>query len=268
MEKVFTFENVKVARVPSLSIGLSLRRAYLNTSELPSSLLRLTTIAPPNPKIPALLFWSGGKDSALAAYKILSQGSYSIQSLITTLSPDNQVASHSIPLSLLKRQAFSLGIPFHPIPLPHPCPNHQYETRIAHTLQTYQRKGIYDCIFGDIFLEEIRAYRETHLAQIGMRAHFPLWNLNTHQLLQEFLHLGFRAIITAINPHKLPLSFLGRKLDAEFLADLPPTVDPSGENGEYHTFVYDGPMFKYSIPFQEEGIQVQENLYTLKIVPA
>ncbi|MGQ9864222.1 MAG: ATP-binding protein [Bacteroidia bacterium] len=215
----------------------------------PSFLIPLPIIPPPTPK-PALLFWSGGKDSALALHKILSQKSYVVKSLLTTLSPEYQVTGHGIPLSLLDQQARSIGIPLHLIPLPHPCSNHQYETLITQALLPFQQKGIYHCIFGDIFLEDIRAYREALLAPIGMKALFPLWHLNPTKLVQKFIALGFKAIVTTLDPQRIPLSFLGREINLEFLADLPPHVDPCGENGEFHTFVYDGPLFKHPITFQ------------------
>jgi uncharacterized protein (TIGR00290 family) len=150
---------------------------------------------------------------------------------------------------LLERQAESLGRPLHPVLIPPQCVNAIYEARMKAALAEHFARGVRRVAFGDIFLQDLRAYREKNLAQVGMKALFPIWKRDTRELAEQFVQLGFRAVTVCVDPRVLDDSFAGRELDSSFFADLPPGVDPCGENGEFHTFVFDGPIFKTPIAF-------------------
>ena len=155
---------------------------------------------------------------------------------------------HGVREELLDLQAESLGIPLEKVMIPYPCPNQVYEEKMASVLSAWKLKGVTHSIFGDLFLEDIRKYREEKLSQIDIQPVFPLWLENTYMLAKEMLRVGFRAVITCVDPKKLDPSFAGRQFDESFLKDLSSGVDPCGENGEFHTFVYEGPVFKKPIP--------------------
>jgi uncharacterized protein (TIGR00290 family) len=157
---------------------------------------------------------------------------------------------HGVRRALLERQAESLGLAVHAVLIPPQCINATYEERMKEALAQYFARGVRRVAFGDIFLEDLRVYREKNLAQAGMQAMFPIWKRDTRELAREFVRLGFRAIAVCVDPCALDPSFAGRELDASFFADLPPGVDPCGENGEFHTFVFDGPVFKSPIAFR------------------
>jgi uncharacterized protein (TIGR00290 family) len=198
-----------------------------------------------------LFCWSGGKDSAMALHALQSAGNYRITGLLTTITQDyDRISMHGVRRELLERQAESLGLPLHPVLIPPQCVNAIYEERMAEALAEHLALGTRVVAFGDIFLEDLRAYRERNLAQIGIEAVFPIWKRDTRELAQEFRRLGFRAVAVCIDPRVLDASFAGRDLDASFFADLPPQVDPCGENGEFHTFVFDGPVFQNPVPIR------------------
>ena len=204
---------------------------------------------------PAIFNWSGGKDSALALYKVRQSGQYDVQTLLTTVSePHQRISMHGVRVALLDRQAASIGLPCHKLFLPETPTMAAYEQLMTSTLQDLKKQGAATAIFGDIFLEDLRRYREAQLARLEIQAAFPLWGVPTSELIREFIGLGFKTITTCVNEKYLDQSFVGRVIDKEFLRDLPAGVDPCGENGEFHTFVFDGPLFRQPIPFEKGEI--------------
>jgi uncharacterized protein (TIGR00290 family) len=198
-----------------------------------------------------LFCWSGGKDSAMALHALRAAQDCRITALLTTITEEyDRISMHGVRRALLERQAESLGLPVHAVLIPPQCINATYEERMKEALAQYFARGVRRVAFGDIFLEDLRVYREKNLAQAGMQAMFPIWKRDTRELAREFVRLGFRAIAVCVDPCALDPSFAGRELDASFFADLPPGVDPCGENGEFHTFVFDGPVFKSPIAFR------------------
>ena len=198
-----------------------------------------------------LFCWSGGKDSAMALHALRAAHGYRVTALLTTVTEEyDRISMHGVRRVLLERQAESLGLPLHMVLIPPQCINATYEARMKEALGEHLAQGVQRVAFGDIFLEDLRVYREKNLAQLGMAALFPIWKRDTRILAREFLRLGFRAIAVCVDPRVLDPSFAGRVLDESFFADLPPGVDPCGENGEFHTFVFDGPVFRTPIRFQ------------------
>jgi len=209
----------------------------------------------------ALFSWSSGKDSAMALYEIQRSRRYEITSLLTTITEGyDRVSMHGVPRVLVEQQAESLGLPLHKVFIPRECSNEKYQTIMAATLRKFKEEGISNAIFGDIFLEWVKEYREKNLAQLGITPVFPVWGRDTAELARSFIDLGFKAVITCVDTRVLDQKFLGRIIDADFLAQLPPKVDPSGENGEFHSFVFDGPIFKDNIGYKL-GEQVSKNSY-------
>lgn len=207
----------------------------------------------------AWLSWSSGKDSAWSLEVVRRQGEYDVEALLTTVNAEYQrVAMHAVRESLLRQQAESTGIPLVTVPIPYPCPNESYEKAMAAAIGGARSRGITHMIFGDLFLEDIRRYREEKLAGTGITPVFPLWGLDTSRLANEMVEGGLRALLTCVDPGKLDASFAGRSFDAELLADLPPGVDPCGENGEFHTFACQGPMFQKPIAV-ERGVVVERD---------
>jgi len=201
--------------------------------------------------IPAYFNWSGGKDSSLALYHILQEQQYDIQFLVTTVNSEHQrISMHGVRRELLQEQGRQLGIPVIEIMLPDSPTMEDYEQAFNLGLQPLLDHGIKHCVFGDIFLEDLRTYRENKLAEIGVTGIFPLWKRPTTELVNEFIDLGFKTVVVCTQADKLDDSFVGRTIDPSFLNDLPANVDPCGENGEFHTFVYAGPIFKATIPFE------------------
>jgi uncharacterized protein (TIGR00290 family) len=199
----------------------------------------------------ALLSWSSGKDSAMAFYRILTAKEYEVVGLLTTISDQfHRVSMHGVREELLEMQARLAGRELEKVMIPYPCPNAVYEEKMREALTRWMNKGVSHVIFGDLFLEDIRRYREQKLAQLGLKPVFPVWGDDTASLAREMLKVGFRAVITCVDPKKLERKFAGREFNHSLLADLPKSVDPCGENGEFHTFVYDGPIFKQPIPIR------------------
>lgn len=202
-------------------------------------------------KSKALFNWSSGKDSAFALYKILQEEKYDISALLTSINKEFQrISMHGVHVSLLEKQAENLGIPLIKMELPKEPSMEEYRQIMTKTMTGIQAKGVTYSIFGDIFLEDLRKYREDQLNAIGMKAVFPLWKHNTSELIHEFLDLGFKTIVTCVNGSYLDKSFAGRIIDQKFIDDLPENVDPCGENGEFHTFTFDGPIFKKPVQFE------------------
>ncbi len=215
-----------------------------------------------------VLSWSGGKDSVMALYELLKAGSYEIVALLTTVTETvDRISMHGVRRSLLRRQAEALGFPLHIVSIPPRANNAIYEARMEERLRHYQRQGIRQVAFGDIFLEDIRTYREEHLARVGLQAVFPLWKRETHQLARAFIESGFRAVVTCVDPNALDPSFLGRLIDDAFLRALPSNVDPCGENGEFHSFVFDGPIFREPIAFSLGGKVERDGFWFCDLLP-
>lgn len=198
---------------------------------------------------PVVLSYSGGKDSTLALARLAGDPNVEVVALLTTINRRYQRASlQGIRREVLEAQAHALGLPLHLVELPDPCSNEAYEAAMTAALQTFADAGVRTFAFGDIFLEDIRQYREERLLRAGWRALFPLWGESTAALAREFLDRGFRAVVTCVDTEQLAPAFAGRPYDASFLADLPANVDPCGERGEFHTCVVDGPLFRGPLP--------------------
>ena len=199
-----------------------------------------------------LLSWSSGKDSAWSLHLLRRDPAIEVVALLTTLnSAFDRVAMHSTRRAVLEAQAAAAQLPLWTISLPWPCTNDVYEDRMREACDRAISEKIDAIAFGDLFLADIRAYREKQLAPTGLEPLFPLWDTPTDQLAREMIAGGLRARLTCVDPRHLPASFAGRDFDASLLADLPPSVDPCGERGEFHTCVYDGPMFTAPIPLAE-----------------
>lgn len=217
---------------------------------------------------PILFCWSGGKDSAMALHTLLRQGEYTVAALLTTVTETyDRISMHGVRRQLLQQQAQSIGLPLHEVLIPPQCVNPIYEARMEEALRVYLQQGIRKVAFGDIFLEDLRAYREKNLARIGMTALFPIWKRNTHELAAHFLANKFRAFAVCIDPRILPASFAGRELTESFFADLPPNADPCGENGEFHTFVFAGPIFRQPIPVRTGEIVHRDGFVFCDLLP-
>jgi len=197
----------------------------------------------------ALMSWSGGKDSALALHHALRTPNLDVTHLLTSVNAHyERVSMHGVRLALLEAQAERIGLPLTQLRLPEMPSMADYDQALLATLTGLHQQGVRRAIYGDIFLEDLRAYREQQLARVPLRGEFPLWQRDSLALLEEFWALGFQAIIVCVNDRYLDASFCGRLLDRDFVRDLPPGIDPCGENGEYHSFVFDAPYFSRPIP--------------------
>ncbi|MGC2639125.1 MAG: ATP-binding protein [Acidobacteriaceae bacterium] len=198
-----------------------------------------------------LLSWSSGKDSAWALHCLRRRGEYEVAGLLTTFNEAfDRVAMHSTRRALVEAQARAAGLPLRVVPLPWPCSNEQYECAMRAACDAALESRIEAIAFGDLFLEDVRRYREERLRGTGLTPVFPLWAMETRRLAAEMVANGVRGRIVCIDPKKLSAEFAGREFDADFLRDLPDGIDPCGENGEFHTFVYAGPMFREAIPVE------------------
>ncbi len=209
-----------------------------------------------------ILAWSGGKDSALALYEILQNENYAVAALLTTVTSDyDRISMHGVRRTLLEMQAESLGLPLEKVLITANTSNEQYEAAMREVLTKYKNAGVSCVVFGDIFLEDLKKYREDNLAKIGMKGLFPLWKKDTTKLAHTFIDLGFKTIIACVDTNFLDKIFVGRTFNKEFLAELPANIDPCGENGEFHSFVYDGPIFKKRIAHDIGKIVLRENRF-------
>ncbi len=200
----------------------------------------------------AFFNWSGGKDSALALFKATQSGQYDIRCLLTNFNGDNnRVSMHGVRKELMEKQAASIGLPLVTIDLPEEPSMELYEKMMLEKVSSLKKSGCSKAIFGDIFLEDLKAYRENQLKQSGIDCIFPLWKIDTSVLIREFIDAGFKAIIVCVNEQYLDKSFCGRMLDESLINDLPQGVDVCGENGEFHSFVFEGPVFKNPILFKK-----------------
>ena len=195
------------------------------------------------------LNWSGGKDSSLCLWEAFRQGIAPSALLTSINSVYDRISMHGVRRELLLRQAASLGLPLYTVELPENPSVPEYEEKMREQVTSLKQQGFSHAMFGDIFLEDLRQYREKQLQPMEISCLFPLWKKDTGELLRQFLDLGFRAVVVCVNEQYLDKSFCGRLIDRSFMHDLPAGVDPCGENGEYHSFVYDGPVFKEPIPF-------------------
>jgi uncharacterized protein (TIGR00290 family) len=214
------------------------------------------------------LSWSSGKDSAWSLYLLKQDTEIEVVALITTINAEfDRVAMHAVRRELLELQAAAAGIPLWKIPLPWPCSNDQYETQMRGVCERAVQEGVQAISFGDLFLADIRAYREKQLTGTGLDPIFPVWDIPTAKLAADMIAGGLRARITCVNPKVLPREFAGRDFDSSFLADLPFGVDPCGENGEFHTFVYAGPMFTRPISVQAGEIVERDGFVFADLSP-
>jgi uncharacterized protein (TIGR00290 family) len=216
-----------------------------------------------------VLCWSGGKDSTQALYELEADPRHAPVALLATVTAEyGRLSLHGVRLELLERQAAALRIPLHPVFISRDGSNEEYEEKMRQALEGYQARGVRTIAFGDLYLEDVRRYREEKLLLAGMQGLFPLWGRDTGELARGFLARGFKAVITCVDTHVLPKDFVGREYDHRFLADLPPGVDPCGENGEFHSFVYDGPLFSAPVPFTlGQRLLTHDRFYFCDLVP-
>ena len=197
---------------------------------------------------PVLLSWSSGKDSAWTLHTLRARDDLEVVGLVTTVNERaSRVAMHAVREELLKQQVEATGLPLWRVPLPHPCPNEAYEAAMRSVLERARHEGVEAMAFGDLFLEDVRRYRETRMEGSGIEPLFPLFGSSTADLAREMVAAGLLAWITCVDPAQLPREFAGRRFDAALLRDLPDDVDPCGERGEFHTFAVEGPMFRHPI---------------------
>jgi len=216
----------------------------------------------------AWLAWSSGKDSAWSLHAIRNSGEVDVVALLTTVNRTHgRVAMHAVRESLLEIQAAEVGLPLVKVPIPYPCPNEVYERAMSEAMAHARADGVYRVVFGDLFLGDIRAYREKQLAACGMAPIFPLWGRETGRLADEMLAGGLCAYLTCVDPRKLDRSFTGRRFDAQMLRALPLGVDPCGENGEFHSCVTAGPMFRKPIPISVGEIVGRDGFVFADLLP-
>ncbi len=217
----------------------------------------------------AILSWSSGKDSAWALHVLRQLGEIEVVALLTTMNErHDRVAIHAVRAALLRAQAEAAGLPLWPVPLPDPCTNAEYEAAMRTVLERARLAGITVVAFGDLFLEDVRRYREANMAGTGIEPVFPLWGLPTAALARNMVASGLRARLTCVDPRQLAPSFAGREFDAALLDDLPATVDPCGERGEFHTFAYEGPMFRHPIAIASGEVVERDGFVYADLLPA
>jgi uncharacterized protein (TIGR00290 family) len=218
---------------------------------------------------PILFCWSGGKDSAMALHALQQRPDVRVTALLTTVTETyDRISMHGVRRELLLQQAESIGLPLHEVRIPPQCVNPIYDARMGEALRVHYAAGVRTVAFGDIFLQDLRAYREKNLARIGMTALFPIWKRDTRELIRSFHAAKFRAIAACVDPKVLDRSFAGRELDASFFRDLPDGVDPCGENGEFHTFAFDGPIFRKPIPVRTGEIVERDSFIYADLLPS
>jgi len=209
-----------------------------------------------------LMAWSGGKDSALALHEVLAARTHEVTALLTTITKDyDRISMHGVRTCLLEAQSQSIGIPLEEVFIPRQCTNEQYQAAMRAVMERQFAAGIRTVAFGDVFLADVRRYREENLQKVSMSALFPLWGRDSRELAHRFIELGFRAILTCVDTKMLDGAFAGREFDEKFLADLPAGVDPCGENGEFHTFVYAGPIFREPVRCQRGEIVLRDERF-------
>jgi uncharacterized protein (TIGR00290 family) len=214
-----------------------------------------------------LVSWSGGKDSCAALHTIL-RGGQRVEALVTTITRDyDRISMHGVRRVLLERQAESLGLPLREVLISKGAGNAEYEAALGDVLMDYRARSIDCVVFGDLFLADIRAYRDRLLAGLGMTGLYPVWGTDTAELIRTFIGLGYKTVIVCVDPAKLDPSFAGRVIDEAFLEDLPAGVDPCGENGEFHTFVFDGPIFGSPVRFSFGEVVERNGFWFCDLLP-
>lgn len=224
----------------------------------------------PSDSAPArlLLAWSGGKDSAMALRALRADARFDVVALLTTITADyDRISMHGVRRALLERQAAALCLPVEPVMLSAGASNDEYEEQVAAAMTRYRERGVTGVAFGDIFLADLRDYRERQLSALGLSGVFPLWQRDTAQLARAFIEAGFRAVITTVDPRVLDRSFAGRDFDAQFLTDLPAGVDACGENGEFHSFVHAGPIFSRPIAVEKGVVTERDGFVFCDLLP-
>lgn len=221
------------------------------------------------PKPRVLLSWSSGKDAAWALHRLRQAGDVEVVGLLTTLNAEfDRVAMHAVRRVLLEAQARSVELPLFPVPLPWPCANAQYEAALLTALgEARETQGVTHVAFGDLFLKDVRAYREAQMADTGMTPLFPLWGLPTDPLARDMIRGGLRARLTCVDPRQLSPDFAGREFDAALLDALPAGIDPCGENGEFHSFAWDGPMFAHPVPITAGEVVERDGFVFADLLP-
>lgn len=215
-----------------------------------------------------LMSWSGGKDSCMALYEVQQSHEYQVIALLTTITEDyGRISMHGVRRELLEMQVTALGLPLQRILITRGAANEEYERKFIDACAGYINEGIDSIIFGDLFLEDIKRYRDEFLVRHKLRGVYPVWRRNTREFIDRFIELGFKAIVTCVDARALGPEFAGRIVDESFVSSLPSSVDPCGENGEFHTFVFDGPNFKQPIPFREGEILQREGFWFCDLVP-
>ncbi len=216
-----------------------------------------------------LLAWSSGKDSAWALHVLREQPAHEVVGLLTTISREHdRVAMHGVPTELLRQQAEAVGLPLWPVAIPSPCSNEEYEAAMGQALVEARAEGISAIAFGDLFLADVRTYRETQLRGSGISPLFPIWGIPTDVLARRMIDAGLRARLTCIDPRKLDSTFAGRAFDAGLLIDLPSSVDPCGENGEFHSFAHAGPMFRREVAIRPGVVVERDGFVFADFLPA
>lgn len=217
----------------------------------------------------AWMSWSTGKDSAFALHVVRAGEEIDVRALLVTVNADaDRVAMHAVRRRLLEAQARRLGLPLHVVEIPSPCSNDVYEERMAAAVAMARETAVELMVFGDLFLEDVRAYREDRLSGTGIAPVFPLWGRPTHLLARDMLTAGVQAVVTCVDPRVLSAEFIGRSFDESFLADLPEEVDPCGERGEFHTFVWDAPDFHSPIEIELGEVVSRDGFVFCDVVPA
>lgn len=221
-----------------------------------------------DPREPVCLAWSGGKDCALALDALRESAAYRVTHLLTTLSEEyGRVTMHGIHRDILHEQAACLGLPVVEVAIPSPCPMEEYGKRMGAAMERMKAVGMTRMVYGDLYLQDIRAYREEKLAEIGMTGLFPIWGRDREALAKDFIEAGFQAHIACVDTEQLDPGFVGRPFDFEFLQDLPAEVDPCGENGEFHTFVWDGPVFHRPVPHRIGHVEDRGRFHFCEFLP-
>jgi uncharacterized protein (TIGR00290 family) len=217
---------------------------------------------------PVLMCWSGGKDSSLALHAVMQDPALNVVSLLTCVTEEyERVSMHGVRVELLKRQSAECGTALTQTRIPPKASNEIYEAAMERALKPWRERGVKRCVFGDLFLADLRKYREEKLAKTGMSALFPLWMKDTKKLAAEFIAQGFRAILVSVDPRRIDPKFCGREFDQRLLDELPPSCDPCGENGEFHTFVYAGPVYKRPIPVKRGQVVEREGFWFCDLLP-
>ncbi len=216
-----------------------------------------------------LVSWSGGKDSSLALQEVLADGRYKVAALVTTVTEGyDRISMHGVRRALLERQAASLGLPLEKVLISNSASNEEYEEKMAAMLKRFAEAGVAGVVFGDIYLEDLKRYREDNLAKVPMSGVFPLWKREPAELMQSFIEGGFKAKTVCVDTHALGREFVGREIDSRFLSELPKGVDICGENGEYHSFTYDGPIFRERIAYKTGEVVLRDDrFYYCDLIP-